>query len=382
MVIGIDVSSVPYGTGVSNYTVNLVRNLVSLDKKNQYKLFFSSLRQPLPSVIGDLGKYPHVYLYRYYLPPTLLSFFWNDLHILPIELFIGKCDIFHTWDWTQPPVLRAKTVTTVHDFVPFLFPEDQHPRTISTFKKKLSLAVAECHHFICVSNSTKKDLEQIFPKINPQKISVIYEAAEKKFDEFRKLSTHEQQQKVSKIRQLYGLSNFILTQGTREPRKNLERLIKAFGIFKKSHPHSKIELAISGKYGWGDDISPPKNNSVKVLGYIPEKDLVALHASATCLAYPSTYEGFGLPIIKSMKVGTPVITSNLSSLAEVAGSAALLVNPTNTQEIVKAITQIVTSPSLRRTLINRGFRQAAKFSWTKTAKETLAVYTKVYENRD
>ncbi|MBI2465088.1 glycosyltransferase family 4 protein [Candidatus Shapirobacteria bacterium] len=377
MIIGIDVSAIPYGTGVSNYTSNLVRNLVLIDHKNQYKLFFSSLRQPLPLEISELIKYKNVTIYHHYLPPTLLSYLWNDLHILPIEMFIGRCDVFHTWDWTHPPTTKAKTITTVHDFVPFLFPEDQHPRTIATFKKKLSHAARECLHFICVSQSTKDDLTRIFPGISLDKISVIYEAAEKKFDQFHKLSLKDRQQKIAKIHQQYGLSNFILTQGTREPRKNLHRLIKAFTLFKKEHPTSKVELAISGKYGWGEDVSPPGDNSVKVLGYIPEKDLVALHASALCLAYPSTYEGFGLPIIKSMKVGTPVITSNLSSLAEVAGLAALLVNPTSTKELTDAITKIVNSPTLRRTLINRGYRQAAKFSWTKTASQTLAIYEKV-----
>lgn len=379
MIIGIDISSLPYGTGVSNYTLNLVRNLVQVDKKNQYKLFFSSLRQPLPPEIARLRRLPRVKIYHYRLPPSLLSFLWNKLHILPLELFIGKCHVFHTWDWTQPPTLKAKTITTIHDFVPLLFPESQHPRTIATFKRKLFLAKKECQHFICVSKSTASDLYHLFPDIDCQKVSIIYEAAEKKYDLFHHLSKKIQRQKISRIRKLYGLTNFILTQGTREPRKNLDRLIKAFINFKKIHPDSQLELAISGKYGWGKDVSPPKDNSIKILGYIPEKDLVALHASAFCLAYPSTYEGFGLPILKSMKVGTPVITSNLSSLPEVAGNAAITVNPTKTTELTQAITSLYQSPKLRHTLVLRGYQQANKFSWKKTAISTLKVYEKVYK---
>lgn len=380
MIIGIDVSAVTYSTGVSNYTYNLVRQLVSADKVNTYKLFFSSLRKKIPAEISELTKYSRVKIYHYHFPPTLLAFLWNILHVFPIEFFIGRCDIFHTWDWTQPPTIKAKTITTLHDFVPLLFPEDQHPRTISTFKAKLKLAVKECSHFICVSKSTQSDMSRLFPEVSPSKISVIYEAAEKKYDEFHRLSLKDKKAKIKRIQQLYDLTNFILTQGTREPRKNLDRLIKAFIQFKKNNPRSAVQLAISGKYGWGQDVQAPADHSIKILGFIPEKDLVALHGSALCLAYPSTYEGFGLPILKSMKVGTPVITSNVSSLAEVAGNAAILVNPTSTTEITKAITRVITSPSLRRTLINRGYRQAAKFSWKTTARQTLEVYKKVYNS--
>jgi glycosyltransferase involved in cell wall biosynthesis len=176
------------------------------------------------------------------------------------------------------------------------------------------------------------------------------------------------------IFQQYGLKKFILAQGTREPRKNLDRLVQAFQLFKANNPQNKIELAISGKYGWGKDVSPPTDSSIKILGYIPEKDMVALHASALCLCYPSLYEGFGLPVVKSMKVGTPVITSDLSSLPEVAGDAALLINPTNTQEIAIAIEKIVSSAPLRRRLVNLGYRQSQQFSWEKTAAETLELY--------
>jgi glycosyltransferase involved in cell wall biosynthesis len=374
MVIGIDISSIPYGTGVSNYTLNLVRNLLKIDKTNTYKLFFSSLRQPLPEEITALSSHSNVKIYHYHLPPSLLEFLWNRLHILPIELFIGKCDIFHTWEWLEPPTSHAKSVTTIHDFVPFLFPEIQHSKTIAVFKRKLRWAELKCSHFICVSQNTQNDLLHLFPRIPPNKISVIYEAAEDKYDAFQKLSPAEKSKKIACISQQYGLNKFILAQGTREPRKNLDRLIKAFIIFKRKNPRSKIELAISGKYGWGKDLLPPSDNSVKILGYIPEKDMVALHASALCLCYPSLYEGFGLPIIKSMKVGTPVITSHTSSLPEVADSAAIFIDPTNINDIASALEKIVKSSILRRQLIAKGFRQSQKFSWIKTAQETLKVY--------
>ncbi|MDD2482653.1 MAG: glycosyltransferase family 1 protein [Candidatus Shapirobacteria bacterium] len=377
MIIGIDISSVPYKTGVSNYTLNLVRNLVKLDKINTYKLFYSSMRLSLPEEIIEIKKnHSNVLVYQFKLPPTLLQILWNQLQLFPIEFFIGKCDIFHTSDWTQPPTLKAKTIATIHDLTPFLHPEWHHQKVITAHKNKMKLAAEKCFKFICVSQNTKNDLLKIFPKIDPQKIEVIYEAAEEKYGKFIKLSKDLQQKKKDAIKKQYGLDKFILAQGTREPRKNLKRLIEAFVIFKKNNPNCHVELAIAGKYGWGQDIDGVKNPSVKILGFIPEKDMVALHASAICLAYPSLYEGFGLPLVKSLKVGTPIITSNISSMPEVSDKAALYVDPTSIPDMTNAITKIVKLAALRKKLKAKGLIQAKKFDWLKTAEQTLNVYVK------
>lgn len=374
MIIGIDISSIPYGTGVSNYTLNLVRSLLKIDKTNTYKLFYSSLRLPLPPEIARYKDQPNVKIYHHRLPPTLLSLLWNQLHILPIQTLIGPVDVFHTSDWTQPPTKSTKNLTTIHDLVPFIYPETLHKRIVKTHKLKLQKAQKSCAHFICVSKNSQKDLLKLFPKINPDNTSVVYEAAENKYQDFLKLSPTKQQEEKEKIYKLYDLKNFILAQGTREPRKNLLRLISAFKQFKKENPRSTLQLAITGKYGWGQDI---KNNSspfIRILGYIPEKDMVALHAAATALVYPSLYEGFGLPLVKSLKVGTPVITSNTSSLPEVVGDAAILVNPRSTEDIKNAIQRIATNYNLRKSLCQKGIIQAQKFSWDQTAKDTLKIY--------
>jgi glycosyltransferase involved in cell wall biosynthesis len=373
MIIGIDVSSVSYQTGVSNYTLNLIRNLVKLDKTNQYKLFYSSLRLPLPNEIKKLSQQKNVSIHQFRLPPTLLQILWNQLRLIPVEFLIGKCDIFHTSDWTQPPTLVAKTITTVHDLTPFLHPEWHHPKVINAHRRKMYWAAKKCSQFICVSQNTQSDLLKLFPKIDKTKTTVIYEAAESKYSQFLKLSLKTQEKKKDIIKKQYGLENFILAQGTREPRKNLDRLVKAFLIFRKKYPNTKTELAITGKYGWGNDVST-KDPNIKILGFIPEKNMVALHASAICLAYPSLYEGFGLPIIKSFKVGTPVITSNNSSLKEIASECAILVDPTSENDIAKAIEKITQSSKLRQQLSQKGIEVAKNFSWTKTTQQTLQVY--------
>lgn len=369
MIIGIDVSSIPYGTGVSNYTLNLVKNLVTIDTQNIYKLFFSSFRLRLPQSILDLQKLPHVKIYSYRIPLSLLEFFWNRLSLFPIEWFIGPCDIFHTSDWTQPPTAHAKTVTTIHDLAPFINPSWSHPKIISVHQRKLNLSARHCSAFISVSQNTQKDLLHFFPQINPSKISIIPEAAENKYSEFLKLPLSLQKKQITQIKDKYRLDNYFLAQGTREPRKNLDRLIKAFPS------NCGFQLAIAGKYGWGQDINPPA--FVKTLGYIPEEDMVPLHAGAYCLIYPSLYEGFGLPILKAMSLGIPVITSNTSSLPEITNHAAILINPYSISEISQAISQLISSKKLYTTLSKDSLIQAKKFSWTITAQKTIALYEKI-----
>lgn len=377
MIIGIDVSSTAYGTGVSNYTLNLVRHLIKNDRQNTYKLFYSSLRLPLPKDIDLLKKYKNVNIYYFHLPQSLLAFLWNKLHLFPIELFIGKCDIFHCSDWTQPPTSKAKSITTVHDLTPFLNPLWLHPKIVSTHRQKMYWATRECRHFICVSENTKKDLLKIFGKIFPQKCTVIYEAAEDKYALFSKLSLEIQHKKISAIEKQYDLKKFILSQGTREPRKNLTNLISAFNLYRQKHPRSQVELAITGKYGWGKDILHLKNPAIKILGYIPEKDMVALHASALFLAYPSLYEGFGLPLVKSMKVGVPVLTSNTSSMPELVGKSGILVDPYSLDSIYQGLDKLISSSKLRNKLAKNALISAAKFSWDQTALQTLNIYSKI-----
>ncbi|HNZ84255.1 MAG TPA: glycosyltransferase family 1 protein [Candidatus Woesebacteria bacterium] len=376
MIIGIDVSSVCYQTGVSNYTLNLVKNLVNLDKSNHYKLFYSSLRMPLPESIKILGQKANVTIHHHRLPPTLLQFVWNRLRLFPIEIFIGKCDLFHTSDWTQPPTVFAKTIATIHDLTPFLYPQWHQPKVVNAHRHKMYWAVKKCRHLICVSQNTQSDLLKLFPQVDIKKTSVIYESAESKYSQFLKLPAPTQDKKKLVIKKQYGLENFILAQGTREPRKNLDRLIDAFLKFKQKYPKTRTQLAITGKYGWGKDVTV-KDFSIKILGFIPEKDMVGLHASAICLAYPSLYEGFGLPVVKSLKVGVPIITSNNSSLVEISQGAAILIDPNSTDSIAKAIEKIVHSQQLRRRLSQKGLEIAKKFSWQTTAKETLKVYHSV-----
>lgn len=175
MKICLDISQLAYpGTGVFSYTKNLVESLLRIDKKNEYLLFFSSLRKNIDDQIDqfkDLN--PKVKIKTFRHPPTLLDLLWNRLHICPIEWFVGPVDVFFSSDWTQPPTLRAKKVTTLHDLAVFKYPSEHHPKIVATQKRRIKWVKKECDLIICDSLATKKDAREILG-IEKKRLRVVY----------------------------------------------------------------------------------------------------------------------------------------------------------------------------------------------------------------
>lgn len=332
MKIGFDISQIAHFGGVSVYTQNLSQYLLKIPDLEMI-FFYSSLRKPY------LGELPKVKELR--LPPTLFEILFNRTRILSIDRLIGSVDVFHSSDWTQPPT-KAKKVTTYHDAVPLKFPQWSNPKIVAVHKKRLKLVEKEIDMVIAVSNSTKKDLLEV-SKIPEKKIKVIYEAAGEEFKPQSEKVTEEFRKKLNLP------NNFILAMGGIGKRKNLERIKTAC---------KNYNLVISG------ETIPP----------VVEKEMPLLYSAATVLFYPSLYEGFGLPILEAMSCGIPVITSNVSSMPEVGGDAALYVNPEDEEEMVKKLRLIIEDKKLQENMINKGFKQAQKFSWKKCAEETAGVY--------
>lgn len=366
MKIGIDISQSVYtGTGVASYTRNLVKALLEMDDQ-EYVLFGSAFgrQKELLDFMQSLPKKASVTSKIFSLPPTLLALLWNRLHIGGIEKFIGKVDIFHSSDWTEPPAKIPK-ITTIHDVILFKYPEHFPEEIIDNQKARLNLVKKESAAIIADSLSTKDDIVQ-FLGIPPQKIHVIYLGVDDKFFP-RKID------EIIKVKKKYKIeSDYILSIGTREPRKNLIRTIEAFKTLKQKD----VNLVIGGNFGWGEDVGTTDN--VQILGFVDTVDLPALYSGAACFVYPSLYEGFGLPILEALSCGIPVVTSNRGSLGEIADTFSIEVDPEKTDAIADGIKKIVTlSKRDRAVMVKKGLKHAEQYTWKKCAEETVKVYKSV-----
>jgi len=371
MKIAIDASQIVFKTGVSFYTSNLLKGLSKIDKKNEYSVFASSFRgnKVLKKTINSLNLEKNFTNKLFTLPLSYFEIFWNRMHLGNIESFLGKIDIFHASDWIQPPVKQARVVTTIHDLAVYKYPELFPPRILVNQKLRLKWLKKEADAVIAVSESTKKDIIK-YLEIDPKKIFVIYEAVPTEHQ------VKADKSLVKKIKQKLNLNNYLLFVGTLEPRKNLKNVIKAFKLVVAKHPD--LKLVVVGKTGWKVDKSKYEledlKPNIKFIEQADDKQLCALYAGAICLLYPSLYEGFGLPILEAINQGCPVVASNISSMPEIAGNAGLLVDPKKISKIATAVIKILESKSLREKLINLGYKQLNKFSWEKTARQTLEVY--------
>jgi glycosyltransferase involved in cell wall biosynthesis len=347
MKIAIDISQIVYGTGVSTYTENLVKNLLKIDKESEYLLFAGALRRKK----DVLSIFPQARVFP--IPPTLADLVWNRLHIFPIEKLIGGVDVLHTSDWVEPPS-KAFKVTTVHDLIPLKFPRMIHPEIVKVHKRRLSLVKNESDRIIVPSISTKQDLIDF--GVKEEKIRVIAEANN------IERSTSEE---VAKIKSKYKISGDYLLAIASSFYKNIDNVIKAFDL---SSAGKDLKLVIIGRQS---NTNIEERRGIRLTGFVSKDEYAALCTGAKALIFPSLYEGFGIAILDAFACGTPVVTSNISSMPEVAGEAAELVDPDDPSSISEGIEKILRGP---KGFIERGLARVKDFSWEKTAEETLGVY--------
>ena len=366
MKIAIDLRSLSSGSisGVENYTLNLLDNLLKLDKTNQYTLFYNSL---FNKQLGDFH-YVNSKVIHSRLPNKVLNI-GLKLKALKLEQLAGDFDLLFMPNLNQYHISNsAKLVITTHDLSPVLTPEfyDVKRRMWHKFLN-YKRAFARANILFAVSEYTKNDLIKVF-NIAPEKIKVIYPGLDHNI--FNPSVMEEDQRN---LRNRYGLpGDFYLFLSTIEPRKNLKTLIRAF-----EQVNNSVHLVIAGRLGWKykKDFAlikkSKKNAKIKYIGYISESDKPALIKMAKALVYPSFYEGFGFQPLEAFASGTPVIASHVTSLPEVVSGAGLLINPYSVDDLSFALTEIVANKALRASLIEKGLLQAKKFTWVKTAEEVL-----------
>lgn len=363
MRIGIDVTASIYsGTGVASYYRSLVPELIKQGKNCEFVLLGYAMRRFSELKLANK---------KFFLPPRMMEIIWNQFHKFPVEMLTGNLDIFHAWDYLQPPVKRAKVVTTIHDLTPIKFPLYHHKSTVEAQTHRLRWVRREADVILADSLATKQDIIELLG-IPEEKIKVVYLAAGEQYGKFsRKAGSGSagKVQEIGKVKKKYGIEGeYFISVGTLEPRKNLKRVLEAFSI-NAQRTSFNVQLVIVGRAGWGEDL--PQLNNVKLLGLVPDEDLPGLYAGSSGLIYPSLYEGFGLPVLEAMTVGCPVLTSDRGSLLEVAGGAAVSVDPENTESIVWGIESLIKD---REKLIVKGLKRSFNFSWEKTAQETLSIY--------
>ncbi|MBD2112310.1 MULTISPECIES: glycosyltransferase family 4 protein [Cyanophyceae] len=366
----------PKPSGVGLYVLNLLWALRSLQSTENFSLgvaYQPSLKNwlrgnlALPEAIAvhdDVAVLP--------LPVRLLNLLAQapkNPILGQLEHRFGQPDVYHGTNYAVYPCRYSQRVMTIYD-LSFL----RYPEYVTAVVRTYSQRVRQCLDWtdlvVTISESSKRDIVELLGV--PPELVWVTPLASRYADDAQASSD------VVKAVDL-GDRPYILFVSTLEPRKNVVRLIQAFDRLKTQHQIDH-QLVLVGQKGWQFEpifeaiAASPWRHHIRHLDYLSDAEVAYCYQNADVFAYPSLYEGFGLPVLEAMTLGCPVVTANTSSLPEVAGDAALLIDPTSVEDLAEALERVVGDRPLRQTMIAKGYQQAAQFSWTRTAKSTLAAY--------
>ena len=378
MKVGIDVSLVAgERAGGGQYAYQLARALAGVDPCVSYLLypvFYYIVHPEYPRAVLPRARNMQV-AFQGILPRDVMAFFRPDAPAMFKEWLLGPVDVVHSTTFCVPQFcLRPKRlVVTIYDLSFIMHPELHLPANVAHCLSGTRQAIERADAIIAISEHTRRDLvERLGAPAERIVVTPLAHDAD--------LARVTDPRRRAAVRERYGLpEHFVLFLGALEPRKNLQRLLEAYAALPPPLRRD-VHLVVAGMRGWLNDSIRARvaelglEGSVRFAGYIDDQDLAAVYSLATIFAYPSLYEGFGLPVLEAMACGTPVLTSDASSLPEVAGDAAVLVSPTDVDAIASGLRRLLESASLRDELSVRGITRAARFSWDRCARQTLDVY--------
>ena len=360
--------AIAQSAGIGRYTRALVEHLPALAGQDALRLFYFDFRQqrqtPMPA--GATVKAIR------WLPGRIAQYAWKTLDWPPFDWFAGAADLFHFPNFIRPPLSRGRSVTTIHDVSFLRFPEHTEPANLKFLRSRIQRTVELSDAIITDSAFSAEEIIETIGVPRSRVFSTPMGIS-------HSLGPPPPEKIRSDLNQL-GLDRpYILHVGTIEPRKNLEFLVKTFDQLK----HFDGLLALAGMHGWKcepilDAIrTARRKHDIRMLNFIPDPLLASLYAGAELLVFPSIYEGFGLPPLEAMACGTPVAASDIPVLREVLGSAAELIRGFDTEAWCHSLNMLLTDTDHRSMLRQRGFKQAARFTWQETARQTWDVYRKV-----
>jgi alpha-1,3-rhamnosyl/mannosyltransferase len=355
-------------TGVKNFVYHWLLHLQA-QAAPDFVAAFPSVRElgPLDHRQSTLGRLPT-------LARLLFVNFANIRGNGSLDFLLDdRCDVFHASQHLVNPPRKPKLTATIFDMTCWLMPEMHTARNVTATRRYAERILRRADGLIAISESTRDDAVRILG-LREDAVQVIYPGVSQAFFETSDAARE-------RVRQAYGLRRpYLLFVGCVEPRKNLAGVLDAWDLL-PPELRRDLELVVAGPLGWRSDRLAARlrrpGAGVRYLGYLPEEDLAAVMANASVFLYPSYYEGFGFPVLEAMAAGAPVITSNISSLPEIAGGAALLVDPHSPGEIAGAVRQVLLSPGLAGRLRACGRKRAAQFQWGECARRSLEFFQRV-----
>lgn len=357
-------------TGVQRAAYNLITSLVRMDKENEYFIFTGDTQANLPEWNQDNITVVTSTLNE---GENIRNHIWEQF-TLPKLAKKYNIDILHSPANIAPLFYKGKSIIHIHDLC-FVVNPQWYSFTFRTLYNFIIPKLARtATRVITNSNNSKNDLLQ-FCQLDADKVSLVYWAVDETF----------QENLASRSKDIYEKEDYILYVGSLEPRKNIATLIDSYEQLRASHPEIKTKLVLIGGENplFADVRLKIKKHKEDVIfkGFIDDKTLMHYYQSATVVAYPSLYEGFGLPPLEAMASGTPVITSLVSSIPEVVGDAAILVSPYGSEQLTEALYKVITNKSLQKEMIDKGLKQIEKFNWYRVARNVLSIYNEVHNSK-